>query len=264
MSHDFEHELDVAIATARRAGGVLRTRLEHGVETCTKSTAIDLVTEADKASEATIVGALDEAFPDHRILSEEGGGNHAQSDFVWVVDPLDGTTNFAHGYPHFAVSIALQRAGIAVVGVVYDVTRDELFTARQSAGARLNGRPIRVSSTRALERSLLTSGFPYDRQTNMHNNTDHFADLLMRSHSVMHSGSAALDLAYVACGRLDGYWEFKLSPWDLAAGSLIVVEAGGRVTDPRGGHLDTWKGDLVASNGYIHDKLLVCLRPAKN
>ena len=262
MPYELEHELDVAVAAARRAGGILRWHLERGVEARTKNSPIDLVTEADKASEASIVPMLAQAFPHHRILSEEGGGNHADSEWVWIVDPLDGTTNFAHGYLNFAVSIALQRAGATVVGVVYDVMRDELFAARQGAGAHCNGRPIKVSSTPRLERSLLTSGFPYDRQTNSHNNMDHFADLLMRTHSVLHSGSAALDLAAVACGRLDGYWEFKLSSWDYAAGWLLVLEAGGRVTGPEGEHVDMQKGDLVATNGHIHDELLARLQPA--
>jgi len=255
MSYELEHELDIAVAAARRAGGILRWHLERGVEARTKNSPIDLVTEADKASEAAIVPMLAQAFPHHRILSEEGGGNHVDSDWVWIIDPLDGTTNFAHGYLNFAVSIALQHAGETVVGVVYDVMRDELFTARQGAGAECNGQPIRVSCTPRLECSLLTSGFPYDRQTNPHNNLDHFADLLMCSHSVLHSGSASLDLAAVACGRLDGYWEFNLSPWDYAAGSLLVIEAGGRVTGPDGADVDMRKGDLVATNACIHDEL---------
>ena len=261
MPSELERELETAIVAARRAGAIQRQYLERGVEARIKNSPIDLVTEADKASEAAIVPLLAQAFPHHRILSEEGGGNHTESEWVWIVDPLDGTTNFAHGYPHFAVSIALQHNGATVVAVVYDATRDELFTARQGAGAHCNGRPIGVSSTPRLERSLLTSGFPYDRQTNAHNNVDHFADLLMRSHSVLHSGSAALDLAYVACGRLDGYWEFKLSPWDYAAGWLLVLEAGGRVTGPEGGHLDMEKGDLVATNGHIHAELLARVQP---
>jgi len=262
MPYELERELETAVAAARGAGGILRLHLERGVEARTKNSPIDLVTEADKASEASIVPMLAQAFPHHRILSEEGGGNHADSEWGWIVDPLDGTTNFAHGHPHFAVSIALQRAGETVVGVVYDVMRDEMFTARQGAGAHCNGRPVKVSSTPRLERSLLTSGFPYDRQTNSHNNMDHFADLLMRSHSVLHSGSAALDLAAVACGRLDGYWEFKLSSWDYAAGWLLVLEAGGRVTGPEGEHVDMQTGDLVATNGHIHADLLARLQPA--
>jgi myo-inositol-1(or 4)-monophosphatase len=262
MPSELERELETAIVAARRAGAIQRQYLERGVEARIKNSPIDLVTEADKASEAAIIPLLAQAFPHHRILSEEGGGNHTESEWVWIVDPLDGTTNFAHGYPHFAVSIALQRNGATVVAVVYDAMQDELFTARQGAGAHCNGRPIRVSTTPGLERSLLTSGFPYDRQTNARNNVDHFADLLMRSHSVLHSGSAALDLAYVACGRLDGYWEFKLSPWDYAAGWLLVLEAGGRVTGPEGEPVDMQKGDIVTTNGHIHAELLACLQPA--
>jgi myo-inositol-1(or 4)-monophosphatase len=235
---------------------------ERGVQAHTKSTPFDVVTEADKASEAVIVAMLTKAFPDHGILAEEGGGNHAESEYVWLVDPLDGTTNFAHGHPQFSVSIALQHAGSIVVGVVYDVMRDELFTAARGAGARLNGRPIRVSCTPALTYSLLATGFPYDRQTDPQNNLDQFGDLLLRAQGVLHGGSAALDLAAVAAGRLDGYWEFKLKPWDLAAGVMLVAEAGGCVTDPQSAAPDLWTGSVVASNGHIHDELLARLRQA--
>jgi myo-inositol-1(or 4)-monophosphatase len=229
----------------------------------TKSTLIDLVTEADKASEAIIVSMLDEAFPDYGIVAEEGGGNNVKSECVWLVDPLDGTTNFAHSYPQFSVSIGLLRAGTAVVGVVYDVLRDELYTAMLNSGARLNGRPIRVSCTPTLDRSLLATGFPYDRQTGSQNNLDHFGEFLMQAQSVLRAGSAALDLAAVASGRLDGYWEFKLNPWDSAAGILLVIEAGGRVTDSSGAAVDFWNGRVVASNGHIHEEMLACLRPVE-
>ena len=235
---------------------------ERGVQAHTKSTPFDLVTEADKASEAVIVAMLTKAFPDHGILAEEGGGNHAESEYVWLVDPLDGTTNFAHGYPQFSVSIALLHAGSTVAGVVYDVMRDELFAATRGAGARLNGRLIRVSSTLTLALSLLATGFPYDRQTNPQNNLDQFGDSLLHAHGVLLAGSAALDLAAVAAGRLDGYWEFKLKPWDLAAGVMLVAEAGGCVTDPQGAAPDLWTGSVVASNGRIHDELLARLRQA--
>jgi myo-inositol-1(or 4)-monophosphatase len=233
---------------------------ERGVQAHTKSTPFDLVTEADKASETIIVAVLTEAFPNHRILAEEGGGNHAESEYVWLVDPLDGTTNFAHGHPQFSVSIALQHAGSTVVGVVYNIMRDELFTAARGAGARLNGRPIRVSCTPTLTHSLLATGFPYDRQTDPQNNLDQFSDLLLRAQGVLHGGSAAIDLAAVATGRLDGYWEFKLQPWDLAAGAMLVDEAGGRVTTPQGAALDLWTGNVVASNEHIHGEMLAHLR----
>jgi len=259
LSLNFNHELDVAIIAAHRAGGLLRMHFERGVQAHTKSTQFDLVTEADKASETIIVTVLTEAFPDHRILSEEGGGNHAESEYVWLVDPLDGTTNFAHGHPQFCVSVALQHAGSTVVGVVYNVMRDELFTAVRGAGARLNGCPIRISCTPTLTGSLLATGFPYDRQSDPQNNLDQFGDLLLRAQGVLHEGSAAIDLAAVAAGRLDGYWEFKLQPWDLAAGAMLVGEAGGSVTSPQGGTLDLWTGNVVASNGHIHGEMLANL-----
>jgi len=262
LSLNLESELDIAIAAARRAGGLLQMHFERGVQAHTKSTPFDLVTEADRASEAVIVAALTKAFPDHGILAEEGGGKHAESEYVWLVDPLDGTTNFAHGYPQFSVSIALLHAGSMVVGVVYDVMRDELFTATRGAGARLNGRLIRVSSTPTLILSLLATGFPYDRQTNPQNNLNQFGDSLLHAQGVLRVGSAALDLAAVAAGRLDGYWELKLKPWDLAAGAMLVTEAGGRVTDPQGTAPDLWTGSVVASNGHIHDEMLARLRQA--
>jgi len=264
MPHDFETELNIAITAARRAGGLLWMHFDRGVETLTKSSPIDLVTEADKASEAVIVSILAEAFPDHRIVAEEGGGNSIKSECVWLVDPLDGTTNFAHGYPHFSVSIGLLCEGIAVVGVVYDVMRNELFTVVRGAGAWLNGRPIRVSRTPTLDRSLLVTGFPYDRQTDSQNNLDLFGKFLIQAHGVLRTGSAALDLAAVASGRLDGYWELKLSPWDSAAGIMLVIEAGGRVTDFTGAAADFWNDRVVASNGYIHEEMLACLRPVKH
>jgi myo-inositol-1(or 4)-monophosphatase len=256
---DFNREMDVAVLAAHKAGGLLRMHFERGVQAHTKSTQFDLVTEADKASETTILAVLTEAFPNHRILSEEGGGNHAESEYVWLVDPLDGTTNFAHGHPQFCVSIALQHAGGTVAGVVYNVMRDELFTAARGAGARLNGRPIRVSHTPTLTRSLLATGFPYDRQSDPQNNLDQFGDLLLRAQGVLHGGSAAIDLATLAAGQLDGYWEFKLKPWDLAAGAILVDEAGGSVTNPQGAALDLWTGNVVASNGHIHGEMLAHL-----
>ncbi len=260
MPLNFNRELDVAITAAHRAGGLLRMHFERGVQAHTKSTPFDVVTEADKASETTIVAELTKAFPSHRILSEEGGGNHAESEYVWLVDPIDGTTNFAHGHPQFCVSIALQYAGRTVVGVVYNVMRDELFTAERGAGAWLNGRPIRVSCTPTLTHSLLGTGFPYDRQSDPQNNLDQFGDLLLRAQGVLHGGSAAIDLATLAAGQLDGYWEFKLKPWDLAAGAILVDEAGGSVTSPQGSALDLWTGNVVASNGHIHGEMLAHLR----
>ncbi len=264
MPKAFEHELNIALGAAREAGKLQRMYLIRGVHAQTKTTSVDLVTEADKASETVLVAALTHAFPEHRIVSEEGGGNHVTSPHVWILDPLDGTTNFAHSYPHFAVSIALQYAGATVMGVVYDVMRDWMFTAIRGQGAWLNGQPIHVSKTPSLDCSLLATGFPYDCQTNPDNNLDHFHDLLMRSHGVLRPGSAALELAAVACGALDGYWEPQLKAWDLAAGALLVTEAGGRVTEPDrpDEDFDPWSGNVVSSNGLIHAELLKGLHPA--
>ncbi len=248
----------VAVEAAIEAGRILRWHFRSGLEIQHKGE-IDLVTEADRASEHAILSRLRSAFPDHAVLAEESGGTARASPWLWVVDPLDGTTNFAHGFPVFAVSIALLHEGQRMLGVVYDVMRDELFTARRGEGAFLNGRPIRVSRTPRLAEALLVTGFPYDRQESPFDNTREFVGLLKRCHGVLRVGSAALDLASVAAGRLDGYWEFRLSPWDLSAGALLVEEAGGRVTTPQGEPLPALGVDVVATNGHIHDELLRAL-----
>jgi myo-inositol-1(or 4)-monophosphatase len=196
-------------------------------------------------------------------LSEESGSNHSASAYTWIVDPLDGTTNFAHGFPQFSVTLALQVDAVVEIGVTYDPLRDELFAARRGQGATLNGQPIHVSSTSPLDRSLLVTGFPYDRRTNPNNNARQFVEFMLRSQGVLRVGSAALDLAYVACGRLDGFWEFRLSPWDTAAGVLLVDEAGGQVTDPTGAPQQSWTRNVVASNGLIQAEMLDVLSNSK-
>ena len=250
--------LAAAIDAARQAGALLHSYWERGVVADHKGD-IDLVTEADHASEALILQLLRERYPDHAFLAEESGASGASSH-VWLIDPLDGTTNFAHGYPQFSVSLALQIDGQTEIGVVFDPLRDELFTAQRGRGAFLNGRPIRVSATPDLAHSLLVTGFPYDRQTSEHNNIREHRAFLMQSQGVLRAGSAALDLAAVACGRLDGYWEFKLNPWDWAAGILLVEEAGGRVTDEWGREVGPKPYGVVASNGQIHGEMLDVLR----
>ncbi|MCS7251060.1 MAG: inositol monophosphatase family protein [Anaerolineae bacterium] len=247
-----------AIEAALEAGRILRWHFQRGLEIRHKG-AIDLVTEADVAAEQAALSRIQRTFPAHAVLSEESGGMDRASPWLWVVDPLDGTTNFAHGFPVFAVSIALLHEGQRMIGVVYDVMRDELFTARHGQGAFLNGRPIRVTQTPRLENALLVTGFPYDRQESPLDNTCEFVALLRRCHGVLRVGSAALDLASVAAGRLDGYWEFRLSPWDLAAGALLVEEAGGLVTTPLGDPLPPLGTDIVATNGRIHAELLEVL-----
>jgi len=259
---DTEAILKTAMTIARQAGDRLREGWGQVQEIGYKGE-IDLVTEYDRASEALIVAALQEAFPDHHIYAEEEGEIAAaggdKGGCTWLVDPLDGTTNYAHGFPAFAVSLALACQGRMEVGIVYDPLRDECFTARHGGGAALNGRPIHVSTTAPLRRSLLATGFPYDVWTSPENNLDHFRDFVLHAQGVRRAGSAALDLVYVACGRFDGYWELKLHPWDVAAGALIVQEAGGRVSDFGGGPDFTSGREIVASNGRIHEEMLAVL-----
>jgi myo-inositol-1(or 4)-monophosphatase len=259
MEINLEHALEFAILTARAAGDVLRGYWQRGV-TAEYKGEINLITEADRASEKLILDRIRAAYPDHAILAEESGANQRSSPYTWIVDPLDGTTNFAHGYPVFAVTIALQIDAAIELGVTYDPTRNELFTARRGHGAYLNDHPIHVSTTPVLDRALLITGFPYDRRTNPHNNLREFSAFLLKSQAVLRGGSAALDLAYVACGRIDGFWEFRLSAWDNATGVLLVNEAGGYVTQPAGEPLHSWTHDIVASNGLIHAEMLKALQ----
>ncbi|GAB4571517.1 MAG: inositol monophosphatase family protein [Anaerolineae bacterium] len=255
-----------AEAIARRAGALLlEYAREHRNQAATKTTAINLVTAADRDSEALIVRALQEAFPDHHIHGEEGGGYGppaAQAAYRWYVDPLDGTTNFAHGYPIYAVNLALvDRAGEPLVGLTYDPNRDECFSAVRGEGATLNGEPIRVSGVGELRQALLLSGFPYDRHTAYDNNSQAWAAFLRRAQGVRRSGAAALDLAYVACGRVDGYWERGPELWDIMAGVLLVHEAGGRVTTYEGTRAGLYTGKrILASNGLIHQRMVDVLQ----
>jgi myo-inositol-1(or 4)-monophosphatase len=244
---DEEELLREAVRIARDAGALLLELAEVGVEVRHKGE-VDLVTRADQASEELILQAVRSRFPGHGILAEESGtaGGREGSRWVWVVDPLDGTTNFAHGLPIWSVSIGILRDGQPRVGVVFDPTRDECFTAVRGRGAHLDGRPIRVSAARALEHALLVTGFPYDVRRSAENNLDHFARFATRSRAVRRLGSAALDLAYVACGRFDGFWELKLHPWDVAAGWLLVEEAGGVVTRFAGEPFDMRADEIVA------------------
>jgi myo-inositol-1(or 4)-monophosphatase len=253
---------DLAVRLAREAGQVLQKRLGRTRRIDYKG-AVNLVTEMDLLSEKTIVSAIRRQHPGHGFLAEEKAREQTPSPYRWVIDPLDGTTNYAHGYPVYGVSIALERRGEIVLGVVYDPSRDELFVAQKGKGARLNGRRIRVSSIPALSRSLLTTGFPYDLRENPANNFDHFYHFSHRVHAVRRSGSAALDLCYVAAGRFDGFWEMKLGPWDLAAGGLMVLEAGGRVTDFRGKFPGLDGSRILASNGKIHGEMIRVLKKGR-
>jgi myo-inositol-1(or 4)-monophosphatase len=213
----------------------------------------DLVTETDRASEQLIVSRLRSHFPSHSIVAEEGGGGEGASDYRWYVDPLDGTTNFAHGFPVFNVTLALEHAGELVCGVIIDPTRDEVFAAESGAGAYLNGRRIHVSQAARLEDALSATGFP-SRKRHQNVNVHFYYQLAMLSHGVRRAGAAAIDLAYVACGRLDLFWEFSLNPWDMAAGVLLVREAGGSVTDMHGGPFNIRGQHVLADNGLLHQE----------
>ncbi len=251
--------LPVALDAARSAGKLLREALGGPRRIDYKGHPTNLVTEMDRRAEALIVERIRAAFPDHAILGEEGGAHAGDSEYRWLIDPLDGTTNYAHGVPIFSVSVALERAGQVELGVAYDPTREECFVARRGAGATLNGEPLRVSATTALGESLLVTGFPYDIRTTTETNLPEYRALSLRSRAVRRLGSAVLDLCYVAAGRFDGFWELRLGPWDMAAGGLIVSEAGGRITNVRGGpwHLDG--PGVLATNGLVHDAVLATL-----
>ena len=252
-----------AAAIAREAGARLREFLAQGVKTEYKGD-VDLVTVADRTVEKLIRERLGQAFPEHGIFGEEGTRERMDGEFRWYVDPLDGTTNFAHGFPQFCVSMGLERraAGMAperdgtlVAGVIYDPMRDELFTAERGQGAQLNGRSMRVSKIPDLAEALLSTGFP-SRKRHASPNVHFYQEFTLRSHGVRRAGSAALDLAYVACGRLEAFWEFNLNPWDTAAGILLVEEAGGRVTDFSGNAFRLDSREILASNGRIQGELV--------
>lgn len=250
--------LEVALTAAKGAGEILLEQLSGPAKVEFKGE-VNLVTEADREAETAIVGVLRQAFPDDEVLSEEGGGQSGKGEYSWLIDPLDGTTNFAHQYPIFSISIGLRRGEEIVAGVVYDPTRQEWFVAERGRGARLNDQPLRVSTQSRLNESLLATGFPYDLRESPVNNLDYYERFVMRAQAVRRAGSAALDLSYVAAGRLDGYWELKLAPWDTAAGILMVEEAGGRVSDFQGREFRLEDGWLVASNGLIHEEMLEVL-----
>jgi myo-inositol-1(or 4)-monophosphatase len=250
-----ERARELAVQTARDAGAVLRERLGSIRDVQFKGIT-DLVTDADRASEALIAERIKTAFPGHRFVGEEGTrGAEAGTAHGWIVDPLDGTTNYAHGYPHFAVSIGLEHAGRVVLGVVYDPMRDELFVAERGRGATLNGTRLRVTGEGELIRSLLATGFPYEPALRPEGLAI-WNDLMHRCQGVRRDGAAALNLAYVAAGRLDGFYERPLQPWDMAAGTLLVEEAGGTVTGFDGGRFDPYAREAVATNGPLHAVLL--------
>ena len=220
---------------------------------------INLVTEADRRSEEVILSIIKDSYPDHRILAEETGESGNSSPFKWIIDPLDGTTNYAHGYPCFCVSLAVEHEEEVIYGAVYDPVKDELFTAEKGKGAFLNGKEIKTSSTKQLDQSLLCTGFPYDVRDDMDSNMINFRTFLMKAQAVRRDGSAALDLCYTAAGRFDGFWEQKLFPWDVAAGGLLVTEAGGKLSNFKGENFSIYDKEIVASNGIIHDQMTKAL-----
>ncbi len=239
---------------AREAGSLLMTYFARRVKIEYKGEA-DLVTEADRASEALITGRIHARWPRHSVLAEEGTRTQGAGEYQWYVDPLDGTTNFAHGFPVFCVSLAVEHQGKRVAGVIYDPTRDELFAAERGSGAYLNSRRVHVSKVAKLEECLVATGFPSHKR-HKNPNIHFYHQITLRTHGVRRAGSAALDLAGVACGRFDGFWEFNLNPWDTAAGVLLVEEAGGQVTDFSGGPFRIQSAETMASNGLLHADLV--------
>ncbi len=253
---------DLAIRLAKDAGAELRQRFGQQ-RTVTLKSALDPVTDADYAAETLIREGIMAAYPSHTILAEESGLHEQDTSIRWIIDPLDGTVNYAHGFPVYAVSIGVADAHGGRLGVIYDPSRDELFTAQRGEPSCLNGKPIRVSDTAELQRSLLGTGFPYDRHLKADNNHREHTTLNLATQGVRRAGSAALDLAYVASGRLDGYWEQNLCPWDVAAGSLLVTNAGGRLSTYNGAAYDGFGPQVVASNGHLHEIMLKHLAQAR-
>ncbi|HEY2665193.1 MAG TPA: inositol monophosphatase family protein [Candidatus Binataceae bacterium] len=246
--------LETAIDIARESGALLSTYFERRVAFELKGD-FDLVTEADRASEKLVVERLRSHFPSHSIVAEEGGGHEGTSGYRWYVDPLDGTTNFAHGFPIYNVTLGLEQDGEMLVGVVFDPMRQEMFSAERGAGAYLNNRRIRVSAVKRLEDSLVSTGFP-SRKRHLNVNIHFYHQMAMATHGVRRTGSAAIDLSYVACGRFEAFWEFGLNPWDMAAGILLVTEAGGAVSDMKGQKHNLRSPHLLTDNGAIHQETL--------
>lgn len=248
--------LNIATKAARQAGGVILRHLDRLDRlTVAQKDTNDFVTEVDQLAESEIIRVLHAAYPDHAVLAEESG-SYAGNDYRWIIDPLDGTTNFLHGYPQFSVSIALSHKGVLEQGVVFDPLRNEMFTASRGRGAQLNDRRIRVSNTHKLGACLIGTGFPFRALGDLDPWLGTFRAMIMQTSGVRRAGSAALDLAYVACGRFDGFWEVGLQSWDMAAGCLLIEEAGGLVSDFADGQDHLSRGDIVAANPAIHPKML--------
>jgi len=251
----YDDFLNIAREAAIKGGRILRENYGKKLNVEFKGE-VDLVTEVDHLSEEIIVSTISSTFPDHQIVAEEGTDVESTSPYRWFVDPLDGTTNYAHGFPCFAVSIAVEDSGRIVVGLVYDPLREECFTAIEGRGAYLNGQPISVSDTERLDKALLATGFPYERKKAVDKYIRPFRNFLLHAQEIRRAGAASIDLCYVAAGRLDGFWESKLHPWDIAAGSLIVKEAGGKMSDFKGGKFSIHGEETLASNGKIHEEMV--------
>lgn len=254
----YQEYLEEAVIAAGIAGRYQRSRFASTLNIEMKGDK-DLVTEVDKESERLIVEHLHSCFPGHDIVAEEGDYAQGGSPCRWIIDPVDGTTNYAHGFPWFCCSIGLEMSGEMVAGVIYNPVYDELFTATKGGGAYLNGKRLSVSASSPLKNSLLGTGFPYDCATDPVNNFANFIAFQKKARGIRRAGAAALDLAYVAAGRLDGFWELKLKAWDVAAGVLLVREAGGKVTSFEGSPFDIFSGRIVASNGLIHEEMVSML-----
>lgn len=252
--------LEFAVELAFESGKIQRKHFRERHSIVHKGE-INIVTDVDIACQERIISLIAGRFPDDHIIAEEKDNTFDDTRNRWIVDPIDGTTNYAHGYPFFCTSIAYEVAGVVVCGVVYNPIFDELFFARIGEGAFLNGEPLRTSPTANMLQSLLVTGFPYDLSGS--NNLDHFTAFLFRAQAIRRDGSAALNLAYLAAGRFDGYWELKLNSWDTAAGALLLKEAGGTITDFKGGPFDIYSGQVAASNGLIHEAMLEVLGEGK-
>lgn len=254
--------IDIALNAAKAGGAVLRRKFGTRLHIEEKS-AKDLVTEADREAEAAIVEVIRARYPEHNILAEEGDYPQSTSPYRWIIDPLDGTTNFAHAFPWFAVSIALEKDGEIILGIVYQPYYEELFVASKGQGATLNGQALQVSSVQRLDRALLATGFSPASSASTANNFDHFINFQSKAQACRRPGAASLDLACVAAGRFDGFWEMKLKPWDTAAGMLLVTEAGGCISNFDGAPFSPLGNECLASNGLIHDAMISILQQGK-
>ncbi len=263
MTFELDNFLDTAIEAAKEAGRIQEGKFGENFKIEHKGE-INLVTEVDYQCEKVIIDIIKRDYPEHEILTEEAGSvkTSSKSRYKWIIDPLDGTTNYTHSYPCFCASVGLEVDGEIVAGAVYNPMFDELFTSVKGKGAYLNEKPLKVSKTGDINKSLLATGFPYDIRDSKENNLNHFCNFAVRAQAIRRPGSAVLDLCYLAAGRFDGFWELKLYPWDMAASSLIVKEAGGMITDFKGGEFSIYKGEMLASNGLIHKEMINILNLA--